>query len=911
MSFTTSTVSTPSPLTALSRHPRQRRQSPSDLTSNFRKNTPSLLSSAEGAEKSSNLDYSDDEGAVQLAPQLSALARMLLSDFPEHDNALVGGAAPAPAGGNPAKRLSWSQSPTEKEYPTMPSGSSGSSSGKRTSPITSPESVEEELVTPAPGRHSRRKFNGAYTNLGSSGSSSNSAEATQDTENRYTGSIYGTAPRQAPGSVIGAPPPTTLSSSTRWKHAGRGLLGLAPRRIPRRDSDPREGDQAIHEGYGADNEAPKSSPNDDGRNRDNVISNGDSASAASRVDVTVEQQPMSTISRRSRRSSPESFEAQQQSRLSLYTHLENPENKGFSGRSAPQIGEAQQSSDSASGSSMSRGATIAEAPSAVSSSTTTTSNVKENMPLPRFRRTSAAPLNPNRRYTQVEENPAPYTSPSKGQKNNSLVASPEKKNALFSKSNNAPLRPAPPPPKMSLLETVTASAGASVTSTSQTSRKQRSTVYINRRPYRRIEAIGKGGSSKVYKVEAANSKMLAMKKVTFNVHDGEAAIRGYKGEIELLNKLSGVDRVIRLYDWEINDEKQTLTMLMECGETDLAKVLTLRHGLEESVLDLAFTHYYWREMLLCVQSVHALNIIHSDLKPANFLLVQGSLKLIDFGIANAIQDDTVNVHRESQVGTLNYMSPEAIVDINASSGKAMASVGAPRLMKLGAPSDVWSLGCILYQMTYGKTPFSHLTSMYQKITAIPDPNHPIEYPSAGIGGVPVPESLINIIKRCLARDKNERPTIEWLLRHPFLIPGLPREDFGIPREDFGIPREEVEISKQVLKLLLYNTLDYCAGKGVPSRDVADTWADDVFGKLEQRMHERPTIEWLLSNPFLNPDLPREEVGLSKQVLKLLLYNTLDYCADKGVPSRDVADAWADDVFGKLEKRMRERLGRGS
>lgn len=55
-------------------------------------------------------------------------------------------------------------------------------------------------------------------------------------------------------------------------------------------------------------------------------------------------------------------------------------------------------------------------------------------------------------------------------------------------------------------------------------------------------------------------------------------------------------------------------------------------------------------------------IIHSDLKPANFLFVEGKLKLIDFGIANAIQADKTSVVRESQVGTLNYMSPEAIQD---------------------------------------------------------------------------------------------------------------------------------------------------------------------------------------------------------------------------------------------------------
>jgi len=55
-------------------------------------------------------------------------------------------------------------------------------------------------------------------------------------------------------------------------------------------------------------------------------------------------------------------------------------------------------------------------------------------------------------------------------------------------------------------------------------------------------------------------------------------------------------------------------------------------------------------MLEAVQAVHQENVVHTDLKPANFVLVKGRLKIIDFGIAKAIANDTVNIQRDNQVG---------------------------------------------------------------------------------------------------------------------------------------------------------------------------------------------------------------------------------------------------------------------
>lgn len=116
-----------------------------------------------------------------------------------------------------------------------------------------------------------------------------------------------------------------------------------------------------------------------------------------------------------------------------------------------------------------------------------------------------------------------------------------------------------------------------------------------------------------------------------------------------------------------------------------------------------------------------------DLKPANFLLVAGRLKLIDFGIASSVQSDKTSVMIDNQMGTFNFMSPESIQDLNPHSN---SGVNKP-CIKISVKSDVWSLGCILYNLTYGKMPFGDIKHALMKLQAITDNNHQIPFPSLG------------------------------------------------------------------------------------------------------------------------------------------------------------------------------------
>ena len=142
-----------------------------------------------------------------------------------------------------------------------------------------------------------------------------------------------------------------------------------------------------------------------------------------------------------------------------------------------------------------------------------------------------------------------------------------------------------------------------------------------------------------------------------------------------------------------------------------------------------------------IAHMHDRRVLHRDLKPANiFLMENGSIKVGDLGLGRTLSDDTPEAF--SKVGTPLYMSPESL------KGEAY-----------NEKSDIWSLGCILYEMAMLRSPFKEKgLKMFQLFEKIIKGSYP-EIPSNDIYS-PYYIKLVNIM---LSQNTDDRPTI-WKTR---------------------------------------------------------------------------------------------------------------------------------------------------
>jgi len=139
-------------------------------------------------------------------------------------------------------------------------------------------------------------------------------------------------------------------------------------------------------------------------------------------------------------------------------------------------------------------------------------------------------------------------------------------------------------------------------------------------------------------------------------------------------------------------------------------------------------------------AAHAIGVIHRDVKPENLILAGGEpdqIKLVDFGIARTTDEAARLTRTGVMIGTPAYMSPEQ------ARGEA----------HLGPAVDLWALGCVLYEMLAGRTPFSGQTPMAIRAKVLFDQHAPLAPRCAEASA-----ELLELVDRLLAKDVLIRPT---------------------------------------------------------------------------------------------------------------------------------------------------------
>jgi serine/threonine protein kinase/Flp pilus assembly protein TadD len=263
-------------------------------------------------------------------------------------------------------------------------------------------------------------------------------------------------------------------------------------------------------------------------------------------------------------------------------------------------------------------------------------------------------------------------------------------------------------------------------------------LTINSRlgPYEILEPLGAGGMGEVYRARDARlERDVAIKVLPAQVAQDTHALARFYREVRAVAALSHPN-ILAIYD--IGTDQGFPYAVMELLEGQ-----TLRRRTKQGVLE-------WRNALEIAQAIadglaaaHAKGIIHRDIKPDNiFLTADGGVKILDFGLA---RQDTKSMTPlpgapllETQpgvlLGTVAYMSPEQVRGETAD-----------------ARSDVFSFGCVLYEIVMGRLPF-HRSTTAEMMAAILHESPP----DLSQSGRARPAELDRLILRCLQKDPAQR-----------------------------------------------------------------------------------------------------------------------------------------------------------
>jgi len=259
-------------------------------------------------------------------------------------------------------------------------------------------------------------------------------------------------------------------------------------------------------------------------------------------------------------------------------------------------------------------------------------------------------------------------------------------------------------------------------------------------PYEIVAQIGAGGMGEVYRARDTRlGRDVAIKVLPPEFADDPERLRRFEQEARAVAALSHPN-ILAIHDVGTHEGSPYLVTELLEGES-LQERLQARPLTPRKVVEVAV------QIAQGLAAAHEKGIVHRDLKPANvFITKDGHVKILDFGLAKLAQLEiphdphakTVSEEPATEsgavLGTMGYTSPEQL-----------------RGERADARSDIFSFGCVLYEMLAGKSPFLKGTGA-ETVTAImsEDPA-----PLAGTGRN-IPPAIEGIVARCLEKRQEDR-----------------------------------------------------------------------------------------------------------------------------------------------------------
>ena len=271
--------------------------------------------------------------------------------------------------------------------------------------------------------------------------------------------------------------------------------------------------------------------------------------------------------------------------------------------------------------------------------------------------------------------------------------------------------------------------------------------YMLKGQYRVDTLIGVGGMAAVYRAEHhLTNQKVAVKVLWQDLADNQAEVKRFTREARAASVLAHPNTV-RVYDFGQDEETGAIYMVMEFLDgRKLSDELR-----DNPVLDPGRAVHIAAQICKALEEAHSKGLVHRDLKPDNIFLqdVSGEkdfVKVLDFGLAKFVKGtfERANLTKTGYVvGSPEYMAPEQ-------------AIGS----EVGPSVDIYALGVLMYEILTGDLPFDAET------TAQVLRKHIMEQPQpmGELVDDDVPDALIEVVMRCLAKDPDDRPPSADALR---------------------------------------------------------------------------------------------------------------------------------------------------